>query len=288
MANLVEMLQKLGFGEYEAKAYIALLQRSPLTGYELAKASGIPRPNIYSVLPRLEERGAVVQVDTPAGTRYAPVPPAELTRRLGQRFQHELAEADGALQEVSSPVEREYVWNTRGYSALVDQARTLIDSAERDLLVAVWPEETQELAGNLRAAQERGVAITTLCLRACAHECGGCRGSVFRYRMSPESHTRWLVVVSDGAEMLAGQVGPSEDVPERSDAVRTRQRLLVELAAWYIRHSVALATVVEDLGDRLPQLLDPHTLEALASVGPEGSGGWLEYMEQVLARSRAD
>jgi hypothetical protein len=62
----------------------------------------------------------------------------------------------------------------------------------------------------------------------------------------------------------------------------------VELAAWYVRHSIALATVVADLGDKLPQLLNPQTLEVLSTIGPIGSGGWLEYMEQVLNSSGTD
>jgi HTH-type transcriptional regulator, sugar sensing transcriptional regulator len=50
MADFVALLQELGFGEYEARAYYELLQHNPLRGYQLAKVSGIPRPHIYSVL----------------------------------------------------------------------------------------------------------------------------------------------------------------------------------------------------------------------------------------------
>lgn len=281
MANIIELLQKLGFGEYEAKAYTALLQSSPLNGYELAKASGIPRPNVYAVLPKLEERGAVMRLDTPAGPRYAPVPPAELTKRLSDKFERELKEANRALEDMSSPVEREYVWNTQGYSALIDQARTLIESSKNELLIALWPQEAQALVDTLNGAEERGVAITTLCLQGCNQECGACHGNIFRYRIAPEDRTRWLVTVSDSTDMLAGQIS----APDKALSVHTRQRLLVELAAWYVRHSIALATVVDDLGDRLQELLSPRTLEVLSTVGPIGSGGWLEYMEQVLNSS---
>ena len=47
MAGVVQLLLELGFGENEARAYLTLLQLGPASGYELAKASGIPRPNIY-------------------------------------------------------------------------------------------------------------------------------------------------------------------------------------------------------------------------------------------------
>lgn len=36
----VALLEELGFGGYEAKAYVTLLEQGPLTGYQLAKASG--------------------------------------------------------------------------------------------------------------------------------------------------------------------------------------------------------------------------------------------------------
>ena len=54
MPDAVTLLQELGFSEYEACAYQALLQQNPVTGYELAKVSGIPRPNIYPILQKLE------------------------------------------------------------------------------------------------------------------------------------------------------------------------------------------------------------------------------------------
>ena len=61
MADITALLQQLGFSEYEARAYLALLQRNPLNGYELAKVSGLPRANVYAVLQKLEsfatERG---------------------------------------------------------------------------------------------------------------------------------------------------------------------------------------------------------------------------------------
>jgi sugar-specific transcriptional regulator TrmB len=79
MADLTALLQQLGFSEYEARAYLALLQRNPLNGYELAKLSGLPRANVYAALQKLEERGAVVRLDIPSRARYAPVAPTELT-----------------------------------------------------------------------------------------------------------------------------------------------------------------------------------------------------------------
>jgi len=62
MADITALLQQLGFSEYEARAYLALLQRNPLNGYELAKVSGLPRANVYAVLQKLEDRGFEMKI----------------------------------------------------------------------------------------------------------------------------------------------------------------------------------------------------------------------------------
>ncbi|MEP6775937.1 MAG: helix-turn-helix domain-containing protein [Chloroflexota bacterium] len=279
MKDTAQLLQRLGFGDYEARAYTALLQRSPMTGYEIAKLSRIPRANVYDILPRLEEHGAVVRVDSPSGTKYAAVPPSELMPRLADRFNDDLAAAEEALAGVGTTPVEEYAWNIESPRSVMDHARTLIDSADKELLVAVWPQEAIALESNMTQAQDRGVGITTLCLAACPQECGRCRGRIHRYHISPEDVSRSLVVAADAKEMLAGEI----KVDNTAGAVRTTQQMLVELAGLYVRNSVALATLVSDLGDRMPGLLSPEASSALASLGSGTPGrGWLEQMRAAL------
>jgi sugar-specific transcriptional regulator TrmB len=274
------LLEQLGFGEYEAKAYAALLQRSPQNGYELAKASHVPRPNIYSVLERLEQRGAVLRVDTPSGTRYSPVSPGELTQRLSNRFSATLDAAQQTLSGIVAPAAHDYVWNTSGYEQLLGQAGALIDGARERLLIALWPEEARALSKHLASALQRGVSLTTLCLTACVVPCGHCRGEVHRARVAPEPQQRWLVLIPDDEELLASQTGPGDD----SVTVRTRQRLLVDVATWYVRHTIALAAIMSDLGRQPSLSLSPETRSLLQSIAFGGpGGGWLENMRQLLS-----
>src|SRR5262249_13465626 len=174
------LLQQLGFSEYEARAYLALLQRNPLNGYELAKVSGLPRANTYAVLQKLEERGAVVRLDLPNGSRYAPVAPAELTERIASRFQDVLGATQQALDDLAVPAGAESIWNIQGYTTLLDHAQALIAATQERLLVAIGRQEAAALAGMLAQAEARGVAVTTLCLDECLEDCGGCRGMICR------------------------------------------------------------------------------------------------------------
>jgi HTH-type transcriptional regulator, sugar sensing transcriptional regulator len=281
MSDVIALLQQLGFSEYEARAYLTLLQRNPLNGYELAKVSGLPRANVYAVLQKLEERGAVVRLDMPSGARYAPVAPTELTQRIGSRFQDVLSTTQLALEELAAPAAAEYLWNIQGYAALIDHAHVLIDATQKRLLVAIGRSEASALTEPLARAEARGVAVTTLCLDECPVECGGCHGTICRSCAPVSAVQHWLVLVSVDAEALAGEIGLHNDAL----AVRTRQQLQVDLASWYIRHSMALTAVLDDLSRRPDQVLAPETRALLQSVDPHTrQGGWHDHLRVLVRR----
>ncbi len=299
MGDAQGLLTELGFGEYEARAYLALLGRESLNGYELAKLSGVPRANIYGVLQKLEDRGAVVHMDTAAGSRYAALPVSELLTNLERRYQATLAATADELSQITAPAEDGHAWNIEGYEHLLEHARALLGQAEGRILVATWPQEARVLAADLNGAQERGVEITTLCLAGCQQECGACRGSIHRYRLSDDEAERTLVVVTDhpsttaetesDGDVLAAEIfpgGPDALVVYAARGIRTRQRQLVDLTASYIRHSVALAAVLADLGPHLAKLLHPETRRALAQLFAPGPHA--EWLAGLLDRPAAN
>lgn len=258
-----QQLQALGFGEYEARAYVALLQHGTITGYQLARSSGIPRPNIYPVLDRLQQRGAVLRIEVAGGARYAALPAEEMLSRLAQSMKAHLDKARGALSDVSAAPQAQYVSNVRGYENVVARAEALIESAQQQLLAGVWAEESRRLSDAFQRALGRGVVLTTLCIQGCPEECGGCRGQIFRYPVAAGVENRWLVLAADGRELLAGQVSPDGE----ATAAVTQQEVLVAVAARYLQNTIAAAEIVRSLGPRLRQRLDPRALEALEGAG---------------------
>jgi|SRR5579859_51365 len=238
----IRQLQQLGFSEYEARVYVTLLQSHPLNGSELARHAHIPRPNAYSTLRKLERSGAVVRVETPNGTRYAPVPPDELIDKLNTRFGSSLSAAREALKTAEPLSEQAPVQSFAGYDNLLETARAVLQSAGHHVWVALWPEEAGRLSAPFAQAEARGLAITTLCLAGCPRECGGCRGDVYRYPVaSAQGDERWLFLVVDDAELLAGAI----DQQTAATAIRSRQSLLVRLTSAYIQQSLALGLLAE-------------------------------------------
>src|SRR5699024_3762015 len=200
------LLKQLGFTDYEARAYVSLVGADSRNGYEVAKAAGMPRANVYPVLERLVERGAARRLTTRKGKRYAAVRPAQLLEELERQHRRTLAAADTALATLEQAESTAPVDNLSGYNELLGTARATIDAAEHSLLVGIQPGEAAALADPLREARERGVAITTLCMEACDNECGGCQGAIHRYDLMPSAAQRWLLLVGDERHAIAGEI----------------------------------------------------------------------------------
>jgi sugar-specific transcriptional regulator TrmB len=281
-STAIEHLQEVGFGEYEAKAYATLIQRGPLTGYRLAKASGIPRPNVYPVIDRLEKRGAVTRIEVGDGVKYAALPAAEMLARLSRTVEAHLAGAESALGDLAQTTTSEYVWNVEGYENALARAEQLIGGARERVLIGLWSKESARLAGAVAAAQARGIRIVMLCIEGCAAECGGCRGDVYRYAVAEEAATRWLMLVADDREVMVGQISQGGDVK----AAQTSLEVFVAMTSQYLRDAIATAEIARSLGSRLPKLLDRDAAGALQGAGLAAGGeSWLKRMSAIVRRA---
>lgn len=70
--NLIDSLNDFGLTRQEGSIYSALLNHGEMTGYEVAKDTGISRSNVYAALTALVEKGAAYLVQGEA-TKYRPV-----------------------------------------------------------------------------------------------------------------------------------------------------------------------------------------------------------------------
>ncbi|HEU0229978.1 MAG TPA: helix-turn-helix domain-containing protein [Burkholderiaceae bacterium] len=275
--DTVKTLQQLGFTEYEARAYTALVNEGELNGYELAKKTGIPRANIYAVAEKLVERGAILRADHQSGQRYTPIPPEQLLLGLEVEHKRALVAAAHALAHQANKQEPAAVFNLRG-DELLAKARQIVDTCQDSLLVGIQAPEAVALAAALRTAADRGVHITTLCLQACEHECGGCQGDIHRHAIAPRGDRHWLMLVADRHTALVGQTGEGT-----AEGMTTSQQLVVELAMAFIRQNLALATLGGELGGRIGDLLPPPTLGLLNDLYPDG--GFPAYFQNLGAKT---
>ena len=74
-----------------------------------------------------------------------------------------------------------------------------------------------------------------------------------------------MLLVADQRQVLMGQLDRA-----RAEGVVTAQPLLVELASAFIRQSLTLALLGDEMGDQLQGLLSTHARKALNQLYPDG------------------
>lgn len=205
--ELSKLLGKLGFTEYEAKTYLALLEQSPLTGYAVARVSGVPRSKIYEVLAGMVERGDVL-ISYGEPVQYAPRPPQDLIAARREATARVLAEAERGLEQYANlETPRDLIWDIRGRTEILHRLREVIGRAEHHILLEIWAEDAAELREALAAAAKRGATITVITYgdpdfpfaRVYWHDPGA-------QEITEEYGGRWIVLSIDGREIVAGIV----------------------------------------------------------------------------------
>ena len=149
-------LKDLGFSQYEAACYMALVGNHPVNGSQLSKLSGIARSRIYDVLRNLISKGYVIEV---MEGQYAPLPSDELIRRLKRGFDKNITAFEKEIATASQRQDFEYVWTLTGYNLVMEKAKEMIEAARKEIYVRLFPEADQHLSNALMAAEKRGVLI---------------------------------------------------------------------------------------------------------------------------------
>ena len=206
MASSAEHLQELGMTEWEARAYLALLQEAPQSGYGVAKQSGVPRSKVYEVLASLTKKGAV-HVARSDPLQYGPLPPKELIERLRAQKAEQLDAAEAALAHYpEQPGGNAVIWDLQGRQEIIERARQLIRGAQRRILLEIWEPDADECREDLREAAQREVDITTVAYGDPDYPFA----QVYLHTSTDEVTTglggRWLVVSADNREVTAGIV----------------------------------------------------------------------------------
>ena len=116
-------LHKLGFTPIEATVFITLCKHGALSGYEVAKLTGISRSNIYTALYSLQEKGKC-QVSEGETAKYIAISKEELLLSTKRELIKTLSEIE---QLYPSPIETHEPYVTiRGYDNVLNKIKNSI------------------------------------------------------------------------------------------------------------------------------------------------------------------
>jgi len=89
MNDLILKLKSLGFTDYEARIFIALLQGHFMSATEIAESAKIRRTDVYSVLKSFVEKGYCNEIETNTILKYEMIDPDVILDKILHRIQKE-------------------------------------------------------------------------------------------------------------------------------------------------------------------------------------------------------
>jgi sugar-specific transcriptional regulator TrmB len=187
-ADLHMALEAMGLTEYEAKAYIGLIQMGTSNAGNLSKLTEIPHSKIYEVLIRLEKK-KLIEVQKGRPLFFKAIKPSlaieGIETELRDSLQHEfsqrkkdlerlyeekisqLSKAHGVLGELDNFYERnaaiepseEFIWTIQGKDNLNGQAKEIIQSASGEVRLMMPLDDFSEVASTIKSVSSRGVKV---------------------------------------------------------------------------------------------------------------------------------
>ncbi len=133
--EVLESLTMLGFTEYEAKAYTALVGLGMGTAREVHEISGVPHGRIYSVLKALAEKGYVtVQKGSPTYFRAEDpeVVIGGLKTQLNDKVDRSLAHLKLLRIETGHPLP---FWSIHSEWGINRRVRSMIENAKKEVII---------------------------------------------------------------------------------------------------------------------------------------------------------
>ncbi|PEB50825.1 TrmB family transcriptional regulator [Bacillus pseudomycoides] len=252
MDEVMKELQKLGFSQYECKAYIGLLKHYPATGYEISKQTGVPRSMIYEVLGKLMDKGAVHLVPSEP-VKYVPVSATELMDRMRKDFEKSFDFLDQKLNSLEQERQVDVISHIRTDERIIKEIRNMIERAEEELWISVWEQQVTELESSIQRKEQEGVHIFSILFGAPNTKIG----TTFHHNyMTPDVVKERMgghltVIARDGKEVLIANFSDHGT----SWAVTTYDPALVLVATEYVRHDIMVEEITKEFGpDKLDKL----------------------------------
>ena len=248
MEDLIERLKEIGFNSYEAKVYLALLKKSPATGYEIAKIADIPQARAYDTLKALENDNIVIPTPSKPIT-YSPIKPQELTKQFRRKITSTLDFLDKNLPNVKDNY-TEPILSISGENLVRQKILEIIKNAQKEIFVAAWSKDFRMFEPELLAAYHRGLEIKVVGFDGFVCNFGNVSFHVTGKDIIPTIGERMLFISVDNNE---GIFGNTENVYKNSDRslIWTKNKEIVFLIKSFIVHDMYLTDIAEQFPEQL-------------------------------------
>ncbi len=133
-SKLIDSLKFIGFSEYEAKVYVALVQLGGGTATEISKVSQVPTNRVYQTLDRLQDKGYVKgQIGDGIANFYMPEDPEHVINNIESQYKKHLENAKmrlSAIWERAKRIEFPTMWTLRGNRSVYGAIKEYLENSE--------------------------------------------------------------------------------------------------------------------------------------------------------------
>ena len=197
-------LVMFGLTRQEANIYLCLYQNGELTGYEVAKQTGISRSNVYSALAGLTDKGAAYLAQG-ASSKYVAVPIEEFCKNKIRCLKQE---QEYLLKNIPAMKEQEIGYITiEGYKNIWDKIINMIRSADKRIYISASYQTIERLMKELQDAVNREIKLVILSDQTPKNE------DLFHESTYYQCENRGtnLRLIIDSAYALTGEITGSRD-----------------------------------------------------------------------------
>lgn len=249
MADLVDKLKEIGFNTYEAKVYIALLKKYPVTGYEVAKLANIPQSRTYDTLKALEEKNVVVASNNKPVT-YTPIKPKQLTSAYLKKMNSTINYLDKHLPELKDDY-KEPIITISNRINIQEKIIEVIQNAKREIYMEIWSQDFKIFENELLKAYNRNVEI-----RIVGYDNFNSRfGMVFEHAFARDIELslggRMIILAVDDEEGVVGKISSLKNDISDTNIIWTKNKGIVFIIKEFIVHDMYLIDVEENLVEQM-------------------------------------
>jgi len=248
MEDLIEKLKDLGLSGNEAKVYIALVKKFPLTGYEISKIANIQQARAYDALNSLEAKGIVLPSNSKP-VAYTPIKPKELTKRYKRKINSTLDYLEKKLPTVKENSVEPIVPISGSFNAH-EKIIELIQAAKKEIFLLISSSDHKYFENVLIDAYNRGVEIKISGYDNFAPTFGRIFAQTPMSVLDNKSSQKTILLVIDNSEGIYGALKPN---PKSGDIelIWSQNPDVVYLIKSFITHSMYITDIESNFPEQL-------------------------------------
>ncbi|MFW6264966.1 MAG: TrmB family transcriptional regulator [Bacillota bacterium] len=223
--DIIHLLTYFNLTRQEATIYTTMTINGSMTGYEVAKETGISRSNVYTTLASLVEKGAAHIIEDTA-KHYTPVSIDEFCNNKIRQMQDIKKKLIDNMPERQQ--EDEGYITIKGKINILDKVKNMISEAQKRIYISISAEILEAILPQLKKALSRGLKVVIITKAPFTLE----KATIY-YSENKESQIR---LIADSTNVLTGEIIDENN----STCLYSRKENLVNLFKESMKNEIKL------------------------------------------------